>query len=208
MAQDPKVIKILIGNLKIEERGAALFCAEALNKQNIQSKEKKIISKIYIEYLGKTGNDNVAIRILTAEGLGLLGERESIPHLLKSMESDENEIVRGSSALSLGRIGGNDIIKNIETAIKDQSEYVRGCAIYSLGRISKDKKIKLDLDLIKYKYENDSSNLVKLFSAAILIEYGEDKNNNYLKFIENLSENSLEDKTKEVAVKLLKKYKK
>jgi HEAT repeat protein len=103
------------------------------------------------------------LRVQTATGLGLLGDREAVPLLVRELRDAESQSVKGQVALALARIGDDRAVAPLLDRVRDAAEkdLTRAlcCAglgvvgdlesIPSLSRISRDVNYRADSDLMR-----------------------------------------------------------
>ncbi len=78
---------------------------------------------------------SVVLRIEAACAMGVIGEKKSIPSLLKALDDNEYR-VRAEAAYSLGVFNGKEVVRSLLGVIeKEDNRYVRSAALYSLQRI-------------------------------------------------------------------------
>ena len=92
--------------------------------------------------------------------LGEIGDKRAVEPLIKASE-DENEILRRSAAIALGKIGGKRTITKILIALikllVDEDEHVRKSAAIALGDIGVERAV-APLIHVFYKKREDCAN--------------------------------------------------
>jgi HEAT repeat protein len=108
-----------------------------------ESEDKKLVP-IYLKFLNE--DEDTAVRAAAANALGsfiYLGELEKIPadlhhniedHLLSSVASPEEKLVRRRALESLGYSGRNEVIPLIESAYHDKDPEWVTSALFAMGR--------------------------------------------------------------------------
>ena len=110
-------------------------------------REDKRISTAALKVLGGTGDlanlevlrkalglDYLHLRVAAAQAMGDLKRREAIPDLARALQ-DGNEQVRGAAAVSLGKVGGAEIVPHLQQAAdREIDPRVQQNIIEALGR--------------------------------------------------------------------------
>jgi HEAT repeat protein len=75
---------------------------------------------VLLEYLKHTPDpDGMHLRHTIANSLGWIGDARAVPALIEVLANDSYVFTRKSAASALGKIGGEEAVKGLETALKD-----------------------------------------------------------------------------------------
>jgi len=128
----------------------------------------KKIGSVHIDgVIGMLEDENEDIRVYACEVLSFLGDRRSIPFIVKKSRDDVDN-VRNAACMALGEFDDDEAVKALLEALKDE-EWIAFSAILSLGRTKSAKALPRILQFFK-----ESSTELSEVACEVLVEYGDD----------------------------------
>ncbi|TGM10820.1 HEAT repeat domain-containing protein [Leptospira selangorensis] len=174
---------VLIG---VPDPGFSIRILEVLTKGKTLAKApaSHVLGRIKFskarEEIEKTLLDsNIPDREIIAQSLGYLGDKKSIPVLVKVLQEDQTE-ARYGAVWALGAIGSEEGLPYVEEACKSKDQKLAKIASESLGMIASPKSISL-LD----KKTEDFPDLAPITLAAITSIPGEESRKILEKYAES-----------------------
>jgi HEAT repeat protein len=105
--------------------------------------------------------------------LGLMGERqnrEALPVLQKVVKEGKIPEVRAAAAMALARLGVQDALDVLLTAIREENHYFRLSAIMAVGYFRNTKAIQPLIDLFRSDEVNDEARAIILVALGYIAE--------------------------------------
>lgn len=133
--KDARATPALLAALNDEDADVRYYAVSALGESGDQRAVEAFIRALLED-------KSWEVRSKVAEGLAKLGDPDAIPHLLAALNDDE-DMVRGHAATSLGVLGGVEMFETLLNILNDKNEdgYTRSCAAKGLAAIGDQRAI-------------------------------------------------------------------